>query len=54
MLWKMGVQKEFSLKQMFKFYDQKYSLLNEHLYAIIRSLGFCRRRGRWEKPKNDS
>lgn len=31
---------EFSLKQMLKFYDQKYGVLEEHLYSIIRSLDY--------------
>jgi len=32
--------KEFSFKEMFKFYDQKYKTLNDHLYSIIRSLDY--------------
>ncbi len=32
--------KEFSLEQMLKFYDQKYGVLKEHLYLIIRSLNY--------------
>lgn len=32
--------KEFSLEEMLKFYDQKYGVLNEHLYSIVRSLDY--------------
>lgn len=32
--------KEFSLKQMLKFYSQKYGSLKDHLYIIIRSLNY--------------
>lgn len=32
--------KEFSFKQMLKFYDQKYEVLEDHLYSIIRSLDY--------------
>ena len=32
--------KEFSLEQMLGFYDKKYGVLNEHLYAIARSLNY--------------
>lgn len=32
--------KEFSLEEMLKFYDQKYGVLNGHLYSIIRSLDY--------------
>jgi len=32
--------KEFTLKQMLKFYDLKYGVLNEHLYIILRSLDY--------------
>ena len=34
------LSKEFSLKEMLKFYNQKYGVLNEHLYSIIRSLDY--------------
>lgn len=32
--------KEFSLEQMLKFYDQKYGVLKEHLYIILRSMDY--------------
>ena len=32
--------KEFSLEQMLKFYDQKYGVLKDHLYIILRSLDY--------------
>ncbi len=32
--------KEFSLEQMLEFYDQKYGVLKEHLYIILRSLNY--------------
>lgn len=32
--------KEFSLEEMLKFYDQKYGVLDQHLYSIIRSLDY--------------
>ncbi len=32
--------KEFSLEQMFKFYDQKYHCLDDHLFHIIKSLNY--------------
>jgi len=32
--------KEFSLEQMLMFYDKKYGILQEHLYAIVRSLNY--------------
>lgn len=32
--------KEFSLEQMLEFYDKKYGVLKEHLYAIVRSLNY--------------
>lgn len=32
--------KEFSLEQMLKFYDQKYGVLKEHLYIILRSFNY--------------
>lgn len=32
--------KEFSMEQMFKFYDQKYKCLKTHKYIIIRSLNY--------------
>ncbi len=32
--------KEFSLEQMLMFYDKKYGVLEEHLYAIVRSLNY--------------
>src|SRR3972149_5598326 len=32
--------KEFSLEQMFLFYDKKYAVLEDHLYGIIRSLSY--------------
>lgn len=43
--------KEFSLKQMFKFYDQKYGNLKEHLYIIIRSLNYFADAEQDEEPK---
>lgn len=32
--------KEFSLEQMLKFYDQKYGVLENHLYIILRSMDY--------------
>jgi predicted nucleotidyltransferase component of viral defense system len=32
--------KDFSLDEMIEFYDQKYKVLSDHLYPIIRSLGY--------------
>lgn len=32
--------KEFSLEQMLEFYDQKYGVLKEHLYIILRSMDY--------------
>lgn len=32
--------KEFSLEQMLKFYDQKYGVLEKHLYIILRSMDY--------------
>lgn len=32
--------KEFTFEEMLGFYDQKYKVLNDHLYAIIRSLSY--------------
>lgn len=32
--------KDFPLEEMLKYYDQKYGVLNEHLYSIIRSLDY--------------
>ncbi len=32
--------KEFSLEQMFEFYDQKYHTLDDHLFHIIKSLDY--------------
>ncbi len=32
--------KEFSLEEMLKFYDQKYGVLKEHIYSVIRSLNY--------------
>ncbi len=32
--------KDFSLGEMLTFYDQKYGLLEEHLYAIVRSMNY--------------
>ena len=32
--------KEFSFEQMLEFYEQKYKVLEEHLYSIIRSLDY--------------
>ncbi len=34
------LSKEFSLEQMLNFYDQKYGVLKEHLYIILRSLDY--------------
>ena len=31
---------EFSLEEMFKFYDKKYSVFDEHAYSIIRALSY--------------
>ena len=32
--------KEFSLEQILKFYDQKYGVIKEHLYTILRSMDY--------------
>lgn len=32
--------KEFTLEQMLTFYDQKYGILEDHLYAILRSMNY--------------
>lgn len=32
--------KEFTLEQMLKFYDEKYGILEDHLYNIIRSMNY--------------
>ena len=32
--------KHFSLEQMLDFYDQKYKCLEEHLYSIVKALGY--------------
>lgn len=32
--------KEFTFEQILKFYDQKYGILNEHLYGVLRSLDY--------------
>lgn len=42
--------KEFSLEEMLDFYDQKYSSLNDHLYAILRSLDYFADAETDEKP----
>ncbi|KKS43647.1 MAG: hypothetical protein UV07_C0028G0005 [Candidatus Azambacteria bacterium GW2011_GWB1_42_17] len=34
------LSKEFSLEQMFEFYDQKYHRLDDHLFHIIKSLNY--------------
>lgn len=34
------LSKEFTLEQMLEFYDQKYGVLGNHLYTIIRSMNY--------------
>lgn len=43
--------KEFSLEQILKFYDQKYGVLKEHLYIILRSLNYFTDAEMDEMPK---
>ncbi|MBI4100462.1 nucleotidyl transferase AbiEii/AbiGii toxin family protein [Candidatus Microgenomates bacterium] len=43
--------KEFSLEQMLGFYDQKYGVLKEHLYIILRSLDYFADAEEDEMPK---
>jgi predicted nucleotidyltransferase component of viral defense system len=42
--------KDFSLDEMIKFYDEKYDALSDHLYPIIRSLGYFADAEADEKP----
>lgn len=43
--------KEFSLKEIFKFYNQKYGVLKEHFYIILRSLQYFDDAERDKMPK---
>jgi len=43
--------KEFTLEQMLKFYDQKYGILKDHLYIIIRSLKYFQDAEEDDDPK---
>lgn len=43
--------KEFSMEQMLKFYDQKYGILKEHLYSILRSMDYFADAERDNMPK---
>ena len=43
--------KEFSLEEMFKFYDLKYGNLKEHFYIILRSLNYFTDAEKDDNPK---
>ncbi len=43
--------KEFSLEEMLKFYGQKYGVLKEHLYIIMRSLNYFANAEQDDNPK---
>lgn len=43
--------KEFSFEQMLKFYDQKYGVLKDHIYIILRSMDYFEEAERDDMPK---
>lgn len=43
--------KEFSLEQMLKYYDQKYGVLKDHLYIILRSMIYFADANRDDMPE---